>query len=56
MWSAARTFGLSLDKSLAFVDMLNDVRWGQPSEHFIPKFHQLSRKVVYEDGIGPTEL
>ena len=36
--------------------MLNDMRWGQLSEQLIPKFYQLSRKVVYEDGIGPTEL
>jgi ATP-dependent DNA helicase PIF1 len=40
----------------AFVDMLNDMRWGKISKHFIPKFHQLSREIPYEDGIGPTEL
>ncbi len=36
--------------------MLNDMRRGQISKQFIPKFHQLSRAIVYEDGIGPTEL
>ncbi|KAH9044703.1 hypothetical protein EDB85DRAFT_1854804, partial [Lactarius pseudohatsudake] len=40
----------------AFIDMLNDMRRGQISKQFIPKFHQLSRAVVYDDGIGPTEL
>ena len=36
--------------------MLNDMRWGQLSEQFIPKFYQLSREIVYEDGIEATEL
>jgi hypothetical protein len=40
----------------AFVDMLDAMRWGQMSAEFIPKLHQLSREVVYLDGIGPTEL
>jgi hypothetical protein len=40
----------------AFIDMLNDMRWGQISKQFIPKFHQLTREILYEDDIGPTEL
>ncbi|KAI9462364.1 hypothetical protein BJY52DRAFT_1256490 [Lactarius psammicola] len=40
----------------AFVDMLNAMRWGQMSEQSISKLHQLSREIVYEDGIEPTEL
>ena len=36
--------------------MLDAMRWGQISEEFIPKLHQLSREVAYQDGIGPTEL
>jgi len=40
----------------AFVDMLNDMRWGQINKQFIPKFHRLSREIPYEDEIGPTEL
>ena len=39
-----------------FVAMLNDMRWGQISKQFIPKFHQLAREISYEDDIGPTEL
>jgi hypothetical protein len=45
-----------LRHKLAFVDMLNAMRWGQISKENIPKFHQLSREVPHEDGIGPTEL
>ncbi|KAH9081888.1 hypothetical protein EDB83DRAFT_2335387 [Lactarius deliciosus] len=40
----------------AFVDVLNDMRWGKMSKESISKLRQLSRKLVYEDGIEPTEL
>ncbi|KAH9050433.1 P-loop containing nucleoside triphosphate hydrolase protein [Lactarius hengduanensis] len=40
----------------AFVDILNAMRWGQMSKDSISKLHQLSREIVYEDDIEPTEL
>ncbi|KAF8272916.1 hypothetical protein EI94DRAFT_1677246 [Lactarius quietus] len=43
-------------RNQAFIDMLNDMRWGQMSEQTISKLYQLSREVPYEDGIEPTEL
>ncbi|OSX67965.1 hypothetical protein POSPLADRAFT_1128615, partial [Postia placenta MAD-698-R-SB12] len=41
---------------LAFVDMLNAMRLGQLSEDAAVKFRALSRPVIYEDGIEPTDL
>ncbi|KAH9165820.1 hypothetical protein EDB89DRAFT_1911107 [Lactarius sanguifluus] len=40
----------------AFADILNDMRWGKMNKESISKLRQLSRKLVYEDGIEPTEL
>jgi ATP-dependent DNA helicase PIF1 len=40
----------------AFVDMLNEMRHGRLSAQSISKFHSLSRPIVYQDGIEPTEL
>lgn len=39
-----------------FVDMLNEMRFGRLSQKSIQKFRSLSREVVYDDGLGPTEL
>lgn len=38
------------------IDMLNALRCGSLSDDMVRKFHLLSRKVVYDDGIEPTEL
>lgn len=43
-------------KEKAFVDMLNAMRLGQLSEDAAVKFRALSRPVIYEDGIEPTDL
>jgi len=40
----------------AFVNMLNDMRFGRMSNQSINRFKALSRPVVYDDGIEPTEL
>lgn len=39
-----------------FVDMLNEMRFGTLSQKSIQKFKALSRDIIYEDGLGPTEL
>ncbi|TFY83127.1 hypothetical protein EWM64_g883 [Hericium alpestre] len=39
-----------------FVDMLNSMRFGQLTPDAIDKFRNLSRPLVYDDGIEPTEL
>jgi ATP-dependent DNA helicase PIF1 len=36
--------------------MLNEMRYGTLSPKSIARFQQLSREIMYEDGIGPTEL
>lgn len=41
---------------LAFVDMLNAMRFGLMDSSTIKIFKGLSREVVYDDGLGPTEL
>ncbi|KZV74501.1 hypothetical protein PENSPDRAFT_194198 [Peniophora sp. CONT] len=41
---------------LAFVNMLNEMRYGQLSPASIKAFKGLARPIHYEDGIGPTEL
>lgn len=38
------------------IDMLNSLRCGDLDQAMIAKFHLLSRKVAYNDGIEPTEL
>lgn len=39
-----------------FVDMLNEMRFGNLSKESIAKFHKLKRQPIYNDGIDPTEL
>lgn len=39
-----------------FVDMLNEMRFGRLTKKSIDKFHNLSREIIYEDGLGATEL
>lgn len=39
-----------------FVDMLSSMRIGQLSPQLITKFRQLSRPLVYEDGIEASVL
>ena len=39
-----------------FVDMLNEMRFGRLSQKSIAKFRSLGREIVYEDGLGATEL
>ncbi|KAF5387400.1 hypothetical protein D9757_005787 [Collybiopsis confluens] len=54
-----RTFNLTQvfrQKDPAFVNMLNEMRFGRLSQQSIGKFRSLSRNIVYEDGLGPTEL
>jgi ATP-dependent DNA helicase PIF1 len=41
---------------IEFVGMLNEMRFGQMSPASISRFQSLSREIVYEDGLGPTEL
>ncbi|KAH6916795.1 hypothetical protein BKA70DRAFT_1091185, partial [Coprinopsis sp. MPI-PUGE-AT-0042] len=43
-------------KDQAFVDMLNEMRFGKMQPSTIQAFKSLSRKVTYSDGIEPTEL
>jgi hypothetical protein len=41
---------------VAFVDMLNAMRFGRLDLKTTEAFKALSRKVIYTDGIEPTEL
>ncbi|KAF9229714.1 hypothetical protein BS17DRAFT_689311, partial [Gyrodon lividus] len=43
-------------KEQAFVDMLNLMRFGKLDDEAIQAFHELSRPLRYDDGIGPTQL
>lgn len=43
-------------KDQAFVDMLNSMRFGHLSPETVQEFRKLSRPVVYNDGIEPTDL
>ncbi|TFY59772.1 hypothetical protein EVG20_g7664 [Dentipellis fragilis] len=61
MWkkSVKRTIKLTKvfrQKDQEFVDMLNEMRYGTLSQKSITKFRSLSRDIIYEDGLGPTEL
>ncbi|KAF7310006.1 ATP-dependent DNA helicase PIF1 [Mycena indigotica] len=61
MWKQAipRTFNLTQvfrQSDQEFIDMLNEMRFGQLTQKSIDKFRSLSREIVYEDGLGPTEL
>lgn len=40
----------------AFVDMLNEMRFGRMSQASIKAFSQLVRPLPEDDGIAPTEL
>ena len=54
-----RTFNLTKvfrQRDQEFVDMLNEMRFGRLSQQSIAKFKALSREIVYEDGLGATEL
>ncbi|KXN87451.1 ATP-dependent DNA helicase pfh1 [Leucoagaricus sp. SymC.cos] len=54
-----RTFNLTKvfrQKDQEFVDMLNEMRFGRLSSKSIARFKSLSRNIIYEDGLGPTEL
>ena len=44
------------DYRQAFVDMLNEMRFGTLSSKSIQSFKQLSRSIEYEGGLVPTEL
>lgn len=46
----------NLTNWLAFVDMLNEMRYGKLTQASITKFKQLSRALQFDDGIEPTEL
>lgn len=43
-------------KDQTFVDMLNEMRFGKLSPDSIQRFKKLSRPIIYDDGIEPTEL
>ncbi|KAJ4476616.1 hypothetical protein J3R30DRAFT_309841 [Lentinula aciculospora] len=43
-------------KDQAFVNMLNEMRFGTMSESTINAFKALNRTVIYDDGVQPTEL
>jgi hypothetical protein len=40
----------------AFVDMLNAMRFGNLDEVVVQAFKRLDRRVLYTDGIEPTDL
>ena len=42
--------------SSAFVDMLNEMRFGKLSQESIERFKSLSRELPFDDGIAATEL
>lgn len=41
-------------KDQRFVDMLNEMRYGNPSWSTTQTFNRLTKEVVYEDGLEPT--
>ncbi|KAK4703368.1 ATP-dependent DNA helicase PIF1, partial [Phenoliferia sp. Uapishka_3] len=43
-------------KSTEFIDMLNEMRFGELSQSSITKFRNLSHDRTYPDGVEPTEL
>ena len=45
-----------VDNREAFIDMLNEMRFGTLSSKSIQSFKQLSRSIEYEGGLVPTEL
>ncbi|CDO73329.1 hypothetical protein BN946_scf185008.g92 [Trametes cinnabarina] len=61
MWpqTIKKTFNLTKvfrQRDPEFVDMLNEMRFGRLSPKSIAKFKSLQREIVYEDGLGATEL
>lgn len=61
MWpqTIKKTFNLTKvfrQRDPEFVDMLNEMRFGRLSDKSIAKFKSLSREIIYEDGLGATEL
>ena len=61
MWpeTIKKTFNLTKvfrQRDPEFVDMLNEMRFGRLSDESIAKFRRLEREIVYEDGLGATEL
>jgi len=61
MWSQTikKTFNLTKvfrQHDPEFVDMLNEMRFGQLTAKSIAKFRSLEREIIYEDGMGATEL
>ena len=61
MWpqTIQKTFNLTKvfrQRDPEFVDMLNEMRFGRLSDTSIRKFRTLAREIVYEDGLGATEL
>lgn len=61
-WTKAITHTITLTQIFRqkgdseLIDMLNALRKGELDNSMIMKFHQLLRKVKYDDGIEPTEL
>ncbi|GBE86663.1 ATP-dependent DNA helicase PIF1 [Sparassis crispa] len=54
-----KTFNLTRvfrQKDPEFVSMLNEMRLGCLSDESIKKFKRLEREIIYEDGLGATEL
>ncbi|KAL1944914.1 hypothetical protein VTO73DRAFT_2534 [Trametes versicolor] len=61
MWpqTIKKTFNLTKvfrQRDPEFVDMLNEMRFGRLTDKSIQRFKALSRDIVYEDGLGATEL
>lgn len=61
MWNETvkHTFNLTKvfrQRDQTFVDMLNEMRFGNLSLDSIKNFKKLSREIHYEDGMGSTEL
>ena len=61
MWpqTIQKTFNLTKvfrQRDPEFVDMLNEMRFGRLSAQSVARFRSLEREIVYEDGLGATEL
>ncbi|KAH9857354.1 hypothetical protein C2E23DRAFT_385765 [Lenzites betulinus] len=61
MWAQTikKTFNLTKvfrQRDPEFVDMLNEMRFGRLTTKSIMRFKALAREIVYEDGLGGTEL
>ncbi|CCL98608.1 uncharacterized protein FIBRA_00610 [Fibroporia radiculosa] len=61
MWrkTIKKTFNLTQvfrQRDPEFVDMLNEMRFGKLTPGSIARFRSLARDIVYEDGLGATEL